>query len=308
MSSVNVIDRPFKAWLSAARPRTLFLALAAIGMGSFLAAAAGSLNWAVALLALLTAVGLQILSNLANDYGDSLHGADSDMREGPQRAVQAGHISPGAMRRAMALAALLTMAAGLALVWLAFGAEGILLVILFLALGLAAVWAAVAYTAGSKPYGYAGLGDLAVFVFFGWVGVVGPYVLQTGQLDWAVFLPATSCGLFAVAVLNINNIRDIQSDSRAGKHSIPVRLGAHKARLYHWLLLVGGGLMAVVYVLLAFRSPWQFLFLLSVPLLLRNGLTVWRARTAAALDPMLKQMSLTTLFFVLTFGVGQLLG
>ncbi|CAN5910024.1 hypothetical protein BH24BAC1_BH24BAC1_27640 [soil metagenome] len=136
---------------------------------------------------------------------------------------------------------------------------------------------------------------------------MGTYYLQTLQLDPAVLLPASSCGFFATAVLNINNIRDIGSDALAGKRSIPVRIGPVKARVYHLALLVGGLLTAVVFVLLRFESYWQFLFLLVLPLLLRNGASVWRLRTPAQLDPYLKQMALSTMLFVLLFGIGHLL-
>ena len=290
------------------RPRTLALAIASIILGLFLTAARASLQWLPALLTLLTAVLLQVLSNLANDYGDSLHGVDSSERSGPLRAVQSGAIAAADMRQALILTAALAMLSGLALVWLAFGMQAIWLLLVFVVLGAAAVWAAIAYTASSNPYGYRGLGDLFVFLFFGWVAVAGTYFLQTQSLPAEILLPATSCGLLAVAVLNVNNIRDIESDRRAGKFSIPVRLGPRRARFYHWALLLGGMAAALLYVLISYRSPWQFLFLLSAPLLLRNGLAVWRAQTAAELDPLLKQMSLTTLFFVLTFGAGQLIG
>lgn len=307
MSHVNHTTSITKAWVAAARPRTLPLALASISLGTFLAAANNVLNLPLAILALLTAVLLQVLSNLANDYGDSIHGADHVERLGPARAVQSGQISAGAMRLAIVLVALLAAVSGIALLWLAFGSQALPLLLVFILLGAAAIGAAVTYTAGKKPYGYAGLGDIAVLIFFGWVGVLGTYFLQARQLDWTLFLPATSCGLLAVAVLNVNNIRDIESDKRAGKHSIPVRLGPHRARLYHWLLLGAAVLTACLYVLLDYRTPWQFLFLLSIPLLWQNGKAVARTFDPRRLNPLLKQMSLATLFFVLTFSVGQLL-
>lgn len=294
-------------WIEAARPRTLALALAGVILGIMLAAAEGTVRWSVATLTLVTAILLQILSNLANDYGDSLHGADHVRRQGPRRAVQSGLIARDAMRRAIILVVLLAMACGLALVWLAFGTEGLLLLAVFVFLGAAAIWAAIAYTASARPYGYAGLGDLFVFLFFGLVAVGGTFFLQTQQLTAAVLLPAGSVGLFSVAVLNVNNIRDLESDREAGKRSLPVRLGPRAARIYHWALLGSGTLLAFLYVIVEYYSPWQFLFLLSLPLLVRNGLAVWHGRTAAELDPLLRQMSLTTLLFVLTFGFGQLL-
>ncbi len=297
----------WRVWVEAARPRTLALAVATVGLGLALAWSDGYHNLLVVLLTLLTAILLQILSNLANDYGDSLHGADSAERLGPRRVVQSGRVTREAMRRAVVVLVLLSMLTGLATVWLAFGAGGLYLVLLFLLLGAAAIWAAIAYTASNRPYGYAGLGDLAVFLFFGIVAVAGAYFLLAQRLPGAVLLPAVSGGLFSVGVLNINNIRDVDSDRRAGKYTIPVRLGARRARLYHWLLLGGGLAAALLYVLLTYRSPWQLLFLVTAPLFVRNGLAVWRSATPAELDPLLKQMSLSTLLFVITFALGHLL-
>lgn len=307
MMSDTLTNGGVSVWVHAMRPRTLPLAIASILMGSALAASRPPFSWAVTLMAILTAVLLQILSNLANDYGDWQHGADSAQREGPQRAVQSGAISSRKMLAAIITSAILAAISGLALLWVAFGAQSQQLIFLFVLLGAAAILAAIGYTAGFKPYGYAGLGDLSVLVFFGWVAVMGTYFLQTQRLDWDILLPATSCGLLAVAVLNINNIRDLRSDDLAGKNTIPVRLGPHAARIYHWILLGGAVGLAAAYVILSFYSPWQFLFLLSVPLLIRNGVLVWRTTSPLLLNPLLKQLSISTLLFVLLFSVGQVL-
>jgi 1,4-dihydroxy-2-naphthoate octaprenyltransferase len=276
-------------------------------MGGFMAAANGVFNATVVGLCVLTTLFLQILSNLANDYGDSVHGADSVHREGPKRAVQAGHIQLEQMKKGMAVFSLLSLVSGLLLLWVAFGTGGLVLFLIFLGLGLASIWAAINYTAGSKPYGYAGLGDIFVFIFFGLLGVLGTYFLQAKAWNGLIVLPALVCGFFATAVLNVNNIRDIKSDVLAGKHSIPVRLGPKRARIYHLLLLAGGVLSALLYVLINFYSGWQFLFVLAIPLVVANGLNVWRKQTSAELDPYLKQMAITTLLFVLLFGIGQVL-
>lgn len=296
----------WQAWLLAARLRTLPLATACILLGAFMAAVDGVFRWGVTVLALVTAVLLQILSNLANDYGDSVHGADSTARRGPKRAVQSGLISARAMRTGMVITAIAAAVTGLALIWLAFGGQARSMLLTFVGLGAAAIAAAVLYTNGIKPYGYAGLGDLFVLVFFGWVGVMGTYFLQAQTFNWLVMLPATSCGLLAVGVLNINNIRDIESDRQAGKFSVPVRIGLDMARRYHWLLLGGAVGMAVVYVVLTYHAPWQFLFVLSLPLLWNNGRIVATA-PPHTLNPMLKQLSLSTLVFIISFGVGQIL-
>ena len=277
-------------------------------MGGFLASADGLSGWPVLVLCVLTTLFLQILSNLANDYGDSKHGADSQHREGPQRAVQAGQISPVQMKAAIVLFGALSFASGIALLWFALGTSGLYLFLFFLLLGVAAIWAAIGYTNGVKPYGYAGLGDISVFFFFGWVGVLGTYFLQVQRLSYDLLLPASSLGFFSAAVLNVNNIRDITSDALAGKRSLPVRLGPARARRYHWLLLAAGILCTIPFVL--FRqntsySPWFFLGVL--PLLLYNGREVQRRQTAAELDPLLKQMALSTLAFVVLLGIGLML-
>ena len=296
------------AWISAFRPRTLPLALASILTGGFLAAAHHQFDAAVVALAALTTVLLQILSNLANDYGDSQNGADSVHRQGPVRAVQSGVISPAQMKRGMLICGLLALLSGLALLWVAFGAAGLGWALGFLALGLAAIWAAVNYTAGANPYGYAGFGDISVFVFFGLVGVGGTYFLQTHSLPPAVLLPAAALGCFATAVLNVNNIRDLRSDGLAGKITIPVRLGPGRARGYHWLLLLLGLGCAAAFVTLTYHSPWQWLFALAAPLFWFNAVQVWQRQDSMQLDPLLKQMALSTLVFTVLFGLGQVLG
>ncbi len=289
----------------AARPRTLILAIAGVSTGLFLAAAHGLFNWQTASLTIVTAALLQILSNLANDYGDTIHGADHGMRSGPSRAVQSGRISAEQMRAAIMAVAASAAICGLALLWFALGAEGALLILAFVLLGALAIWAAIAYTAGGLPYGYAGLGDLAVLIFFGWVGVAGSYFLQTQTVRLDILLPATSCGLFAVGVLNVNNIRDIGSVRLAGKRSVPVRLGLRWARRYHWALLLGGSLATLLYVALDYRSPWQLLFLASLPLFIRNGRAV-SSKAPADLDPYLGQLSISSLVFAILFGIGHL--
>lgn len=295
-------------WLEAIRLRTLPLALSSIGMGSFLAATLGQFNWQVFVLCALTTVFLQILSNLANDYGDSVHGADSAHREGPQRAVQAGKISGKAMKTAIIMVTGLSLLTGLYLLYVAIGPNNTQNLTFFLLLGILAIVAAITYTAGMRPYGYAGLGDISVLIFFGWVGVLGTFYLHTGFVEWDYVLPATSCGLFATAVLNVNNIRDIESDRKANKRSIPVRIGRQHARRYHWMLLGTGFVCALAFVLINFQSFYQLLFIVVLPLLVRNGQAVMRLERPAELDPYLRQMAVTTLLFVLTFGLGQLVG
>ncbi|MFT4734446.1 MAG: 1,4-dihydroxy-2-naphthoate octaprenyltransferase [Algoriphagus sp.] len=291
-----------KKWFSAARPRTLPLALSSIFMGSFLAAYVGKFDWLIFALACLTTILLQVLSNFANDYGDTQNGADSDDRQGPSRAVQTGEISAQHMFRAIVVFGGLSLVSGISLLYVAFNIADSSLFIGFLVLGLLCILAAYTYTAGKRPYGYAGLGDISVFLFFGLVGVLGSNFLFTLSFDAINVLPALSCGLLATGVLNLNNIRDIASDIKAGKMTIPARLGKSKGIVYHWALLTLAGAAALAFTLI--RGDMSWWFLLSFPLLLLNGLKLTKITNP---DPLLKQLALSTLIFVLVFGASLLL-
>lgn len=286
-----------KNWIEAARPRTLPLALASIFMGSFLAASVGKFDWLIFALCCLTTICLQILSNFANDYGDTQNGADSTERIGPLRAVQSGEITAEQMFKAIVLFGLLSLAFGIALLYFAFRDNGLEPFLYFLGLGFLCIAAAYTYTAGKNPYGYAGLGDISVFIFFGLVGVLGSEYMFTNELNALNFLPAMSCGFFATGVLNINNIRDINSDKNAGKRTIPTRLGRKNALIYHWILLQSGMLSAVLFTI---PHPTQsFWYLLSFPLFIVNIVRAYKFENP---DPLLKQLALSTLVFVLLFG------
>jgi 1,4-dihydroxy-2-naphthoate octaprenyltransferase len=273
-------------------------------MGGFLAAADGNFDWLIFSLCCVTTIFLQILSNLANDYGDSVNGADHAERKGPLRAVQSGVIRPGQMRKAIILFSILSFMAGISLLILSFGLDWNS-ILFFLVLGLLCIAAAIAYTVGKKPYGYIGLGDVSVMVFFGLVGVLGSYYLFSHRISVREVFPALSCGFFSMAVLNINNIRDLESDKMAGKYSVPVRIGKQNAVRYHWFLLAAGLAGGVAYALLYYHSMFQFLFLLAAPALVQNGMAITK-KTSAELDPYLKQMALSTLSFVILFGLGNL--
>lgn len=292
-----------KEWISAIRLRTLPLAMASIGLGSFLAAYDGKFSWLVLVLATLTTVFLQVLSNLANDYGDSKHGADSSERQGPSRAVQSGKIAPKSMKVAIYLFIGLSLTSGVLLLFVSIPSISLEFIGLLI-VGLLAIGAALNYTMGKNPYGYAGFGDLFVILFFGFVGVMGTYYCHTGAINYTVLLPALSCGLLSTAVLNVNNIRDIVSDEKAGKLSIPVRIGRKNAVIYHWSLITLALGSTLVFVLINYQSPMQFLFLISAPLLIYNCLQVTRIQDPKKLDPFLKQMAISTLFFIVAFGIG----
>ncbi len=290
-----------EAWLHAVRLRTLPLALASILAGSFLAAWQEFFRWEILLLASLTTIFLQILSNLSNDYGDTIHGADSAERQGPVRAVQSGLISLSEMKRAMYIFGLLSLISGVLLLylsvqdWMIFG--------IFIILGLASLWASVSYTSGKNPYGYSGLGDISVFIFFGLLGVLGTFFLHTLSFEPLAVLIAIALGLFSTAVLNINNIRDIESDQKAGKRSIPVRIGKKAAVQYNWALLAGGYFCLFAFAILA-DQLLSLLATLAWPIMMKVGYGVQHAKNSAETDPYLKKMALGTLLWVILFGIG----
>ncbi|HAS60607.1 MAG TPA: 1,4-dihydroxy-2-naphthoate octaprenyltransferase [Algoriphagus sp.] len=297
------INTKKEAWLHAVRLRTLPLALASIFAGSFIAAWQNSFRWEILVLASLTTVFLQILSNLSNDYGDSVHGADSIDRQGPVRAVQSGLITLPEMKKAMYLFGALSLISGLSLLYLAV--QDLQIFLLFLGLGLAAIWASITYTSGKNPYGYAGLGDLSVFIFFGLLGVLGTYFLHTYSSNNLAVLIAVALGFFSTAVLNINNIRDIDSDKLAGKKSIPVRIGRSNAVKYNWSLIILGNLALLWFVI--YSSEWfSLIALLASILMIKVARGVQVAQSAQETDPYLKKMAISTLFWVVLFGIGLL--
>ena len=292
-----------KSWITAFRLRTLPLSLSCISMGAFLAYFRGYFDVEIFVFSFLTTISLQILSNLANDYGDTLFGADNAERKGPDRMVQLGLISIAQMKRMIIIFIVLSLVSGILLLY--FSNLESVVFFLFLGLGILAIFAAVNYTIGmKKPYGYKGFGDISVYVFFGLVAVLGSYFLYAKSLDWQLILPASTCGFFATAVLNINNMRDIESDRLAGKKSIPVRIGLQKALFYHLALLVAGIILTLVFVLSNYKSPIQFIFLLSIPLFYKNYIGLKKSGKPSMMDPFLKQMAISTLIFVLLFGLG----
>ena len=294
-------------WVHAVRPKTLPLGLSGTFLGSFLAAAEHQFHWVVFLLASLTSVLLQILSNLANDYGDFTHGKDTADRVGPRRMVQSGEISPESMHRAIALVTACTFVSGIFLILA--GTEGAFpaIKIFFVVLGVAAIGAALNYTNGQHPYGYRGWGDLFVFIFFGLAGTVGTYTLHTHQVTAVVFLPGASIGFLSTGVLNINNLRDAITDAQTGKHTLAVLMGSRCAKIYHVVLLALAVLTGCLSTLLNYRSGIQFLFLVSLPLLIRHARAVFQHTHSEELNIELKNLSIATLFFSVTLGLGLVL-
>lgn len=296
-----------KHWIQAARLRTLPLSLSGIVLASFLAQETGSFNANIFILAMLTTVGFQVLSNFANDYGDGVKGTDNADRIGPSRALQSGVITPSQMKKAILITSAITIVIALALIYVSFGNENFGYSVLFFFLGLASIAAAIKYTVGKKAYGYSGLGDLFVFLFFGLLSVCGTYFLYHHRLDHLIFLPAFSVGLLSVGVLNLNNMRDAASDVKAGKNTLVVKIGMPMAKIYHYNLLTAAFLFAVLYTLLNYHSYWQFLFVLAFIPVFKHLIVVYRNREPKKLDPELKKLALSTFLFAVLFGLGQIL-
>jgi 1,4-dihydroxy-2-naphthoate octaprenyltransferase len=296
-----------KSWVKAARLRTLPLAMSGILMGAALSFMDNGFNLTVTILAIVTALFIQIFSNFANDYGDSQKGTDNQHRVGPKRTIQSGEISPQQMKVGMIVLILLSLTTG---IWLiAEGTKGLdrTTFLLFLAFGVVALIAAYRYTAGSNPYGYAGFGDIAVFLFFGILPVAGTYFLNSHQLSAEIFLPALSIGFFSTGVLNLNNMRDIENDRNSGKNTVVVRMGSSRSKIYHSWLILTGLLTSVVFVVLNGKSTLHWLFLLSFPLFLKDLIQISKITSPRKFDPFLKKLSLATLLFTVLFGLGIIL-
>ena len=296
-----------KPWIHAARLRTLPLALSGSILGSFIAAADGLFRWNIFLLAALTSLLLQILSNLANDYGDFTKGTDNHERIGPDRMVSTGAITPRQMVVAIGLVSTLALISGIFLIIIGFPQGDAVLKLVYLMLGLAAIGSAINYTVGKNPYGYSGFGDLFVFIFFGLIAVVGTYFLHGQIFNLQVFLPATSLGLLSTGVLNLNNLRDERSDTLTKKHTLVVKMGGKWGRIYHAVLIILAILATLLYVCLVYRSISQLLFVISIPFLIRNMVVVLRNKIPADLNVELRNLSLSTLLFSITFGIGLLI-
>lgn len=293
-------------WIEAFRLRTLFLSFSLIIMGSTIAYSEGFFDMMTFVLALATTLFLQILSNIANDYGDAVNGADFAGRVGPMRQVQSGAISQNEMRRAIVVFSLLSLVSGVVLLVHCKSVLGWSVFFKMFLLGIASIVAAICYTVGKKPYGYMGLGDIFVFVFFGLVGVEGSYVLYSGELSWWVMLPATSIGMLSMAVLNMNNMRDMQSDKRSGKNTLIVRYGIVWGKKYQTVLILGAFVVMAVYIVTC-GAVSQYIYLIALPIFIRHLIVVWKTEDNTMLDSQLKVVSMGTLLLVIGYVMGTLL-
>ena len=296
-----------KSYIVAFRLRTLPLALSSVLMANFIALYHGVYIQPVGVLALVTTLLLQILSNVANDYGDATNGADDENRIGPERMVSSGKISAREMKLVVVLLAILSLVSGIALIYVGNFKMMSLKAWGLFALGLGAIAAAIKYTSGKNPYGYRGLGDLFVFLFFGLTGVLGTYFLHTGTFDAWLLLPASVVGFLSTGVLNLNNLRDAENDALTGKHTLVVKFGSRFGKRYHAFLIVGAIVLMVVYGLFQFQNYWRWLFVLPCLMLVKDLVAVLKNSEPKLLDPYLKKLAIATFLLVLLSGVGLLL-
>ncbi|TYB73081.1 1,4-dihydroxy-2-naphthoate octaprenyltransferase [Bizionia gelidisalsuginis] len=296
----------FSIWLSAIRLRTLPLSISGIIVAGCLAEYNGVFDWLIFLLAILVTLSYQILSNLANDYGDGVKGTDNNDRIGPQRVIQSGAITPKSMLNAIRLNVFISIILTILLIFMAFGSENLLLILLFFVLGILSVIAAIKYTVGDSAYGYKGLGDIFVFIFFGLVSVIGGYFLFAKQIDHVTFLPAISIGLLSAGVLNLNNMRDIESDIKSNKITKAVKLGVKRSKNYHYFLVVGALISSFVFGVLYYTSPFNLVFILAYVPIIKHIITVKNNTRPRDLDSELKKLALSTVLLSLLLGVGHL--
>ena len=287
-----------KHWIQAARLRTLPLSVSGIIVGSFYAMSQAMFNWKIVIFALSTTLGLQILSNFANDYGDGIKGTDNENRVGPKRAIQSGVITPEAMKRALVITSILTLISAILLIYVAFKDHNLGFSLFYLGLGILAIASAIRYTIGNSAYGYRGYGDLFVFLFFGLVSTLGIYFMFAKEMDWFLLLPATAIGFLSVAVLNLNNMRDEESDRKSNKNTLVVKMGSANAKVYHYFLVISAMVLMLEFSYFKEFNFDQYIFVLAYIPLIKHLVTVYKNKNPKELDPELKKVALST--FVLS--------
>ncbi|WP_375239554.1 1,4-dihydroxy-2-naphthoate octaprenyltransferase [Aurantibacter sp.] len=313
-----------QAYIKAARLRTLPLSVSGIILGSCLAGfhneqtiyetgffncfgtSLSDKNYIIFILAFLTTVAFQVLSNFANDYGDGVKGTD-DNRVGEQRMVGSGIITSADMKRAVIITSIISLLLAIGLIYVSFGADNFLYSLLFFAIGIISIAAAIKYTVGNNAYGYSGFGDVFVFVFFGLVSVLGTYFLYTKHIDWLIVLPAISIGLLSTAVLNLNNMRDIETDAATNKNTLALKFGAKKAKNYHYVLISIALKTALAFMVLSFNSWFSLLGLVAFIPLMLHVKRISNITIPNEFDPELKKLALSTFLLAILIGIGSLL-
>ncbi|PJR03900.1 1,4-dihydroxy-2-naphthoate octaprenyltransferase [Avrilella dinanensis] len=299
-----------KKWIKAARLRTLPLSISGILVGS--AAAYQNYHtqsnyYIIVILCLLTTLFFQVLSNYANDYGDAVKGTDNENRVGPKRAVQSGEITKQQMKNAIIITLVLSLITSVGVIYTSFGNANFLQAIIYFVLAIACVGAAIKYTVGNSAYGYKGLGDVFVFIFFGLVSTLGTYYLFGHSMDWKIVFPASGIGLLSMAVLNMNNMRDVENDTVMGKKTMVVKMGYEKAKQYHFYLIIFAVIFINLYAMNVFSKWYQFVYAIGFIPLLKNIGIVGKTKNPRLLDPELKRLSLSTFFISLLLSIALIL-
>ena len=289
-------------WLKAFRLRTLPLAFSSVITGTVIAMDIGFFDWITFILALTTTFFLQILSNLANDYGDSEKGTDNENRIGPIRAIQSGVISKIQMKKAIIIFIFLCLLSGFSLVFYASRTVSFWYPSTFILVGLLAIISAIKYTAGKGAYGYKGMGDLFVFIFFGLVGVIGTAVLNVHDFHLTMLLPAITIGCFSASVLNLNNMRDWENDKASNKNTLVVKVGLSKAKKYHFIILIIGIVSSISYVFQKDFILLNLTFIVAfIPIVLHLKTIVNIRNNPSEFDPELKKVAIATFLFSILF-------
>jgi len=281
-------------WFNAARLRTLPLSVSGVLVGTALANYYGKSDITIFILAMLTTIGFQVTSNFANDYGDGVKGTDNEDRIGPKRALQSGILTRAQLMRGILVSIGIDALLVIALVYFAFGLNTSIYPILFLILGAASIWAAITYTIGKSAYGYKGLGDVFVFLFFGLLAVLGTMFLYTKFLLPMAILPAIAIGLLSAGVLNLNNLRDYNSDKKVQKNTFVVFIGFDKGKVYHYALLSLAFLSILMFAIVNLEG-WRILLplLAFLPILLHLK-KIYHTDKPDLIDPELKKLALST--------------
>ncbi len=299
-----------KTWVSAARLRTLPLSISGIIVGTACAFPFYAHHpnfYLIFFFAILTTLLFQILSNFANDYGDGVKGTDNENRLGPQRALQSGLLTKEELKKGIIFTAGLSLVSALILIYLAFGSAHFFTSLFFFVLGISCVAAAIKYTVGQSAYGYRGLGDLFVFIFFGLVSVIGCFYLYGQSIDLWVILPAVAVGNLSIAVLNINNMRDLDADKVVGKNTLAVKLGRQKAKRYHYFIILFALAAFIVYALHSEKAWWNYAFILAYIPLIKHLFFVQNNTEPRELDSQMKVVALSTFFVSVLFSLALIL-
>ena len=296
-----------KTWISAFRLRTLPLSISGAVVGSSYAYFSGFFDILIFIFIILTTLSFQILSNLANDYGDGIKGTDNNSRIGPERALQSGAISPKQMKNAIIINAILSAILALLLTYMAFGVSQLFNSLIFIVLGAISIYAAITYTVGKSAYGYRALGDLMVFLFFGWLSVMGTYFLFAKDLDSMLLIPATAIGCLSTAVLNLNNMRDLETDLKSNKITLAGYLGMKSSKIYHFALILSAIVLMLIFQFSISYSKIMYLSWIAFLPLLFHLKAVFFIKNPKDFDSHLKRVALSTFVLALLFAVALII-